>query len=91
MASNLAVFFSYADYGDARINNGGDWGTVVGKCSTIEFWLVAHAVDRSRRSFPDDTVIKPDQFSSDCRKLGNCVLTRYAIAGNKVAEWADCY
>ena len=69
MASNLAVFFSYADYGDARINNGGDRGTVVGKCSTIEFWLVAHAADGSSRSFPDDTVIKPDRFSSNCRKL----------------------
>jgi long-chain fatty acid transport protein len=30
----LGGVFTYADYGDARINNGGDWGTVVGKYST---------------------------------------------------------
>ncbi|MBT8442520.1 MAG: outer membrane protein transport protein, partial [Gammaproteobacteria bacterium] len=30
----LGAVLTYADYGDAEINNGGDWGTVVGKYST---------------------------------------------------------
>jgi long-chain fatty acid transport protein len=30
----LGGVITYADYGDAEINNGGDWGTVVGKYST---------------------------------------------------------
>jgi len=30
----LGGVLTYADYGDAEINNGGDWGTVVGKYST---------------------------------------------------------
>jgi len=32
--STLGAALTYADYGDARIDNGGDWGQVVGKYST---------------------------------------------------------
>lgn len=36
----LGGVLTYADYGDGRINNGGDWGTVVGKFSTNRIWFL---------------------------------------------------
>jgi len=32
--STLGAVFTYADYGDARVDNGGNWGQVVGEYST---------------------------------------------------------
>jgi long-chain fatty acid transport protein len=36
----LGGVITYADYGEARIDNGGDWGTVVGKYSTNRIWFL---------------------------------------------------
>lgn len=36
----LGLVLTYADYGDGEINNGGDWGTVVGKYSTNRIWFL---------------------------------------------------
>lgn len=39
--TTLGGAITYADYGDARINNGGDWGQVVGKFSTNRILFVS--------------------------------------------------
>ena len=39
--TTLGGAITYADYGDARINNGGDWGQVVGKFSTNQILFVS--------------------------------------------------
>ena len=36
----LGGVITYADYGNAPISNGGDWGTVVGKYSTNRIWFL---------------------------------------------------